>query len=164
MLYNLIFIDYLYNSQMDPSRIERIKHLKNDMGYNVNSILGILGITNSASPGPDNFKEIPPEFKEVYTVDEILPQMMGLKYRKTILDKLYGEAEVERAYADYWDGLTPRERARSNIFADIGAQTLVHGAPEKTPGGSRKRRQRRNGKKSKTKLHTSRKSRVRRRR
>jgi hypothetical protein len=151
---------------MNPALIVRIKHLKNDEGYPLYTIFRLLGISAS-SYSSDDFKEIPLEFKEVYTVDELLPQMMPLRYRKTILDKLYGEAEVERAYADYWDGLTPHERAShrlSNILADIGAETVVHGPPEKTPGGSRKRRGRRNGKKSKTKLHTSRKSCLRRRR
>jgi hypothetical protein len=59
---------------MDPSRIERIKHLKNDMGYNVNSILGILGVSRVPI---DEATYFPLEFKEAYTVDEFLPLMMN---------------------------------------------------------------------------------------
>jgi hypothetical protein len=141
---------------MNQRVIDLIKRQKEE-GFPLHHTLGLLGVSRIPQ---DEATYFPKEFKEVYTVNEFLPLVIGKPYRRTILNRLYGEHAVTMAYYDYLAGKPelPRE------LADIGAQTVVSGPPENTPGGSRKKRGRQNGKKSKSKLHTSRKSCVRRKR
>ncbi len=133
---------------MDQKVIDLIKRQKEE-GFPLYRTLALLGVSQIPR---DEATYFPKEFKEVYTVNEFLPLVIDKPYRRTILNRLYGEHAVTMAYYDYLAGKPelPRE------LADNGAQTVVSGPPEKTPGGSRKKRGRRNGKKSKTKLHTRR--------